>query len=179
MFTPLFCNMKERLQLPDMWLESHHSAIQERLELYRRSLLRDAPGDPTLHLEARTLAEMGLCRAHKRIVKKIGLPKGYNLARGWVSFSEVEGEDSAEMTHTFLKTGTQEIMDFTPGQFAPRQNEPGARIRFLKEKAPNLIKIFPSGLAVLQGSIDEISETLDITYHHDVLKGAFLALTTF
>ncbi len=161
--------MPERLS-PQEWVKVNEQEIHTLLlgfSVLLVGLLRTRnPDSNTLFfdLQRRSLSEMPLCQGHRVVAGKLKLPQGYTITRGFV---DTQGEicgNRSECLHYFFANNQGEVLDLTAAQFVRGGKEKGDRSEKLKQLAPNLVEIHPSGLTVLHGSIDEIAKETKIVY---------------
>ncbi len=161
--------MPERLS-PTEWATTHEKEILEQMGLFHNWFVaaqRKANPDVNLRFfdkERRTFSEMPLCNAHIAIGIQIGRPEDFHLVKGTIdTFGEITGT-RVGLPHTFFSSSDEQILDLTAPQFVRRGNGPGKRSETLKETAPELVRIFSSGLVVLSGSIRQIVDNVGLYY---------------
>ena len=149
------------------WIGENLEFIARKLEQQRQaSLKRHVVPPSSLSLGERWLSEMPLCEVWGKIRKNVGLPTGFKLGITEVFVSS--GGFSLEEREHFCAFGRgDEILCITPGQFVKidgRVLGPGERIGAILEKAAELIKIYPGGIAVLYCKQNIIGTRLGIWY---------------
>jgi hypothetical protein len=165
------------ISTPEM-LASHVNEIEEILESYRgervRNLMRVRdPSHPyygLYDLAQRTLSEMPLCDMSRPILKKLRLPEKFSAKYGHVTLDHQKGLDligyEGEITHAFLTDGDV-VIDFTAGQFGFSDGQPGSTIERFRTKSPDLVTVFPTGLAVVVGTKENLQRGLGISYSEE------------
>ncbi len=158
---------------PEQWFGSHQEEIFGLIgafyPIFVASLRDSEPEGNTRFFDQgkRTFSEMPLCRSHMAIATELGLPKGYFVVSGSV---DTYGEDLGERTglpHQFLATDKGDVIDFTGAQFVLKGGKPGDRAERLKELGGGLVTVFPNGLVVVAGRIDQIASTIRLKYNTD------------
>lgn len=158
---------KEVALSPEDWINQNLEYIVRIMETKRHMLLKRHKIPPSsLSLNERWLSEMPLCEAWGKIRQNIGLPTGFKVGMTEVFVSS--GEFSKQQRLHFCAFGRgEEILCITPGQFVKVSSQamgPGKRIGVILEKAPELIKTYPGGIAVLHGRGNVIGAKLGIWY---------------
>ncbi len=153
----------------DKWVQANQAVLvskleEERLDLLNRGQLTDWRRK-SLQPTARTLSEMELCDTWKR---DIDPPDGFEVITGAVKTEDMKPKDA--IPHTFARNEKGTIICFAPGQFVqPFSNlPPGERIALLQKQAPELIKSYDNGLAVLSGPSSAVAEKLGLSFRLNI-----------
>jgi hypothetical protein len=157
----------EVLLTPVEWVDENLEFIVRCMEEQRLRLAKYYyPTPPLINPDKRSLSEMPLCEAWRRIAKDAGLPIGFSIS--WTEvFVGRDGESFLERGHFMAIRNDSEIVCITPGQFVKRDEKslaPGERVRIMADTAPELMKIFPGGLAIIHGNKNDIGTRLGIWY---------------
>ena len=128
--------------------------------------------DPFFRRSGRALSEMPIC---DHSWSELPLPPDCRVVPwrdGKVEIYEETGSVLVCDNHTYIRDMFNQVMCVTPGLFEEAMSEDlraGERLQILKEKAPDLITIFPDktgfpGIAVLYGTDEEIFRRLGFRY---------------
>ncbi len=151
-------------QLIENWSKENQSRILSALEEERQSLLASELTEGkrrSLQETDRWKSEMDICHAWKRGLTP---PKGFAIIDGMVQ--ESDAPDRYAIPHLYARSSDHHVICITPGQFVEKFKHipPGGRIAILQQKAPQLVKTYSGGLAILGGPVKLISQQLNLTY---------------
>lgn len=160
-----------RLDEPFLWMEGNCDLVGRILMRHRDNLLKrdkKRQSDQFWNLSVRSLSEMPLCDAMGVMVKVANLP-GYELVdscNGFVKGDDANGWLGSEY-HSF---GFDRLRDrvycLTAGQFVlpDLQMRIGERVEMMAKVAPDIVRVYFGGLAMLSGERKEIENRLGLKY---------------
>jgi len=151
------------------WMKTNYPSIVDSIQHVfgkkRERIEREDDFDRLIYYDPdlRAVSEMPLCESLKLFDT---LPSGYCITEGSVHVKRYFPSITRQ-AHHFMINGQNHLVCLFPGQFVGIDDEnmkPGDRLAKIKSEAPDLVTVFPNGLAIVHGSISEVDQRLGLEY---------------